>query len=45
LNGGGSDKAYAIAVGVFVSFVVVFSAVLHLFTRARRHEILAAAAA
>ncbi|KAL2010507.1 hypothetical protein VTN00DRAFT_6314 [Thermoascus crustaceus] len=45
LEGTNSDKAYAISVGVLLVFILAFSAVLHLFTRARRHEILGAAAA
>lgn len=45
LEGTSSDKAYAISVGVLLVFILAFSAVLHLFTRARRHEILGAAAA
>lgn len=40
-----SERSYALCVGVMVIFTLAFSAVLSLFTRARRHEILAAAAA
>jgi hypothetical protein len=40
-----STTVVAIIVGVLLVFTLVFSAVLSLFTRARRHEILASAAA
>jgi len=40
----GNAKAYATSIGVLLVFTLAFSAVLSLFTRARRHEILAAAA-
>jgi hypothetical protein len=40
-----SERSYALSIGVLVIFTLAFSAVLSLFTRARRHEILAAAAA
>ncbi|KAL5383150.1 hypothetical protein DPSP01_006126 [Paraphaeosphaeria sporulosa] len=40
-----TDKAYAICIGVLVVATLAFSAVLSLFTKAKRHEILAAAAA
>ena len=45
INDVGTGKAYAICIGVLLVFTLAFSAVLSLFTRARRHEILAAAAA
>ena len=41
----GTNKAYAICIGVLLVFTLAFSAVLSLFTKARRHEILGAAAA
>ncbi|KAF1986968.1 hypothetical protein K402DRAFT_331180, partial [Aulographum hederae CBS 113979] len=40
-----SARAYGICIGVLLIFTLAFSAVLSLFTRARRHEILGAAAA
>jgi hypothetical protein len=40
-----SDKAVAIIIAVLLLFTLVFSAVIFLFTRAKRHEILASAAA
>jgi drug/metabolite transporter superfamily protein YnfA len=45
INDVASGHSYAICIGVLVVFTLAFSAVLSLFTRARRHEILAAAAA
>ncbi|KAK8007741.1 hypothetical protein PG989_001731 [Apiospora arundinis] len=44
LNDHPSDKAYTVSIGVLLVFVLVFSAVLSLFTKARRHEIFTAAA-
>ena len=41
----GTERAAAFSIGVLVAFTLAFSAVLSLFTRAKRHEILAAAAA
>ncbi|KAL9079449.1 MAG: hypothetical protein Q9157_001658 [Trypethelium eluteriae] len=41
----GTSRAYAICIGVLLVSTLAFSAVISLFTRARRHEILAAAAA
>jgi len=41
----GTGKAYASCIGVLLLATLAFSAVLSLFTRARRHEILAAASA
>jgi hypothetical protein len=41
----GSASASAVTIGVLLVFTLIFSAVLSLFTRARRHEILGAAAA
>ena len=41
----GTSRSYTICIGVLLVFTLAFSAVLSLFTRARRHEILAAAAA
>jgi hypothetical protein len=41
----GSKKAYMTCIGVLLVFTLAFSSVLSLFTKARRHEILAAAAA
>jgi len=38
------SKTNAICIGVLLTFTLAFSAVLSLFTKARRHEILAAAA-
>ncbi|KAL5418912.1 hypothetical protein PMIN03_000755 [Paraphaeosphaeria minitans] len=40
-----TDKVYAICIGILVVATLAFSAVLSLFTKAKRHEILAAAAA
>ncbi|KAF1963711.1 hypothetical protein CC80DRAFT_397118 [Byssothecium circinans] len=40
-----TERAYAICMGVLCVSTLAFSAVLSLFTRAKRHEILAAAAA
>lgn len=45
INDIGSGRAYAICVGVLLISTLAFSAVLSLFTSAKRHEILAAAAA
>ena len=45
VNGVETHNAYAVCIGVLLVFTLAFSAVLSLFTRARRHEILAAAAA
>lgn len=39
------SQSTALCIGVLLVFTLAFSAVLSLFTRARRHEILAAAAA
>ncbi|KAK8096084.1 hypothetical protein PG999_014106 [Apiospora kogelbergensis] len=39
-----SDRLYTISIGIVIVFVLVFSAVLSLFTKAKRHEIFAAAA-
>ncbi|KAF2807251.1 uncharacterized protein BDZ99DRAFT_478754 [Mytilinidion resinicola] len=41
----GTGKAYGICIGVLLLATLAFSAILSLFTRAKRHEILAAAAA
>ena len=41
----GKESASAATIGVLLVFTLVFSAVLSLFTRAKRHEILGAAAA
>jgi hypothetical protein len=41
----GTPRAYKICIGTLLLFTLAFSAVLSLFTRAKRHEILAAAAA
>lgn len=41
----GTNRSYAISIGVLLVFTLAFSAVISLFTRARRHEILGAAAA
>lgn len=41
----GKASASAVTIGVLLVFTLIFSAVLSLFTRARRHEILGAAAA
>lgn len=40
-----NNKMVRVIIGVLLIFTLVFSAVLMLFTRAKRHEILAAAAA
>lgn len=40
-----NNKMVGVIIGVLLIFTLVFSAVLTLFTRAKRHEILAAAAA
>lgn len=40
-----NGRGYAICIGVLLVSTLTFSAVLSLFTRARRHESLAAAAA
>ena len=45
LEGGNHPSASAETIGVLLVFTLIFSAVLSLFTRARRHEILGAAAA
>ncbi|KAK6851579.1 hypothetical protein PG995_011704 [Apiospora arundinis] len=44
LNDHPNEKSYTVSIGVLLVFVLVFSAVLSLFTKARRHEIFAAAA-
>ncbi|KAK6822850.1 hypothetical protein PG987_014395 [Apiospora arundinis] len=44
LNDHPTEKSYTVSIGVLLVFVLVFSAVLSLFTKARRHEIFAAAA-
>lgn len=41
----GTSRSYAICIGVLLVFTLAFSAVLSLFTKAKRHEILGAAAA
>lgn len=41
---GGASAANPLSIAVLLSFTLLFSAVLSLFTKARRHEILAAAA-
>ena len=41
----GTRKAYMVCIGTLLVFTLAFSSVLSLFTKARRHEILAAAAA
>jgi len=41
----GKASASAVTIGVLLVFTLIFSAVLSLFTRAKRHEILGAAAA
>jgi uncharacterized membrane protein YhaH (DUF805 family) len=41
----GSREAYMTCIGILLVFTLAFSSVLSLFTKARRHEILAAAAA
>jgi len=38
------EKAYTVSIGVLLVFMLAFSAVLSLFTKAKRHEIFAAAA-
>jgi ABC-type glycerol-3-phosphate transport system permease component len=40
----GAQKTNAACIGVLLAFTLAFSAVLSLFTRAKRHEVLAAAA-
>jgi len=40
-----TSRSNAICIGVLLVFTLAFSAVLSLFTRAKRHEILASAAA
>ena len=40
-----TNRAYAICIGVLLISTLTFSAMLSLFTRARRHEIFGAAAA
>lgn len=44
-QGNGDGKIYATCLGILLVSTLAFSAVLCLFTRAKRHEILAAAAA
>lgn len=44
-NGAMTGNENAICIGVLLIFTLVFSAVMSFFTRARRHEILGAAAA
>lgn len=44
-NGTLDRSATAVCIGILLGFTLLFSAVLSLFTRARRHEILGAAAA
>lgn len=41
----GTNRAYAICIGILLIFTLTFSAMLSLFTRAKRHEIFGAAAA
>jgi thiol:disulfide interchange protein len=41
----GSHEAYLICIGLLFVFTLAFSSTLSLFTKAKRHEILAAAAA
>lgn len=41
----GTRKAYLMCIGTLIVFTFAFSSTLSLFTRARRHEVLAAAAA
>jgi hypothetical protein len=41
----GTRKSYMICIGTLLVFTLAFSSILSLFTKARRHEILAAAAA
>ena len=45
VNNFGNHRADSVCIGVLLVFTLAFSAVLSLFTRARRHEILGAAAA
>ncbi|KAL9105913.1 MAG: hypothetical protein Q9227_008972 [Pyrenula ochraceoflavens] len=45
VNDEATNKAYALSIGVLLIFTLAFSAMLSLFTRARRHEIFGAAAA
>jgi hypothetical protein len=45
VDGNNSSRTYSICIGVLLISTLAFSAVLSLFTRARRHEILGAAAA
>ncbi|KAK8015482.1 hypothetical protein PG991_008370 [Apiospora marii] len=44
LNDHPDERLYTVSIGVMIVFVLVFSAVLSLFTKAKRHEIFAAAA-
>lgn len=44
-KGGFSGRTTAICIGILLIFTLAFSAALSLFTRAKRHEILGAAAA
>ncbi|ERF73070.1 hypothetical protein EPUS_06531 [Endocarpon pusillum Z07020] len=44
-NGVESPQSYTVCIGILLIFTLSFSACLSLFTRAKRHEILAAAAA
>lgn len=44
LNDHPTERLYTVSIGVMIVFVLVFSAVLSLFTKAKRHEIFAAAA-
>lgn len=44
-KGSDSGRSTAIIIGVLLVFTLVFSGALSLFTRAKRHEILASAAA
>jgi cbb3-type cytochrome oxidase subunit 3 len=39
------DVTYTVSIGVLLIFTLVFSAVLSMFTKAKRHEIFASAAA
>lgn len=41
----GTHDAYVMCIGTLLVFTLAFSSILSLFTKARRHEILAAAAA
>jgi hypothetical protein len=41
----GTHRAYLICIGTLLVFTLAFSSVLSIFTKAKRHEILAAAAA